>query len=397
MKKAALFILVLMLSIYASAQVKLGQDIPNIKFTTILNANEKTATLTDLKGKVIWLEFWATWCGPCVAAMPHLQQLQKQFGNKLQVITISTEKEKRIGEFIINKPSNLWFAVDTADALRAFFPYHTIPHAVLIDGNGKLVAITSPENIKAGTISDIIAGKIIHLPLKEDNMNQDPWTTYFSADKTIKSHFIIQPKIEGLNSGSKSYHKDSVFKDRRISMMNLPLETIYRIAYGDLPYGRTIDLTPKENVKENKKMYCIDFIVPQGREKELLVLLRKELQDRFDLKAAIEKRTKEVYSLKIADTAKVKLLKLTTDKEETFAASHGAFSGQDIKLSKIADYLESFGLVNMPVVDETGSSTKYDISFDYQPEKKGSLMDAISNLGLKLEKEQRDIDMLVFR
>jgi uncharacterized protein (TIGR03435 family) len=51
----------------------------------------------------------------------------------------------------------------------------------------------------------------------------------------------------------------------------------------------------------------------------------------------------------------------------------------------------------MPVVDETGSDVKYDIEFNYQPEKKGALTDALTALGLKLEKGERDIDILVFR
>jgi uncharacterized protein (TIGR03435 family) len=178
-------------------------------------------------------------------------------------------------------------------------------------------------------------------------------------------------------------------------MLNLPVETAYRIAYGDLPYGRVIDLSPNENVKENEKMYCIDIIVPKGE--DLFSVLKKELKERFELKASVEKRTKEVYVLKIADTAKVKLLKLSTAKAENFTARSGAFSAQDFRLSKIADYLEGFGIVKLPVVDETGLNLKYDISFYYQPEKEGSLMAAIASLGLKLEKGQRDIDMLVFR
>jgi uncharacterized protein (TIGR03435 family) len=397
MKKVIFLSLGILLNAGVFAQVKVGQNIPGIQLTTILNTTEKPVSLASLKGKVVWLEFWATWCSPCVEAMLNLQALQKQFAGKLQVIAISTEKEKRIRQFILNKPSSLWFDVDTADKFRESFPYHTIPHSVLIDKNGNVVAITAPGNINAEVIDDVIAGKPIDLPLKEDDMNADPTETYFHAADTVKSRFLVQPGIKGVSSMYRSYSTDSVFKNRRITMMNLSLEAVYRIAYNNLPYGRTIDLTPKENIKQNKTNYCIDIIVPKGPEKQLTDELKKELETRFDLKASVEKRLKKVYILKIADTAKIKLLKQSTDNEETFGASHGAFSGQGIKLSKIADYLESFGLVNMPVVDETGLNTKYDISFDYQPEKEGSLMEAINSLGLKLETGEHEIDMLVFR
>ncbi|MDP9078606.1 MAG: TIGR03435 family protein [Bacteroidota bacterium] len=397
MKKTMLLTVTVLLALFTRAQVNIGQTIPEIKLPVLLNTGEKIDNLGALKGKVIWLEFWGTYCGPCVSAMPHLQQLQKQYAGKLQVIAISMEKERRINQFIANKPSNLWFAMDTADTFRKYFPYHTIPHAVLIDESGKVVAITEPSNITSKVIADVIAGRTINLPVKADNMTEDPIKTYFSAAASVQNRFLVQPEIKGLSSMSKTYVTDSVFKNRRLTMINLPLETIYRVAYKDLPYGRVIDLSPKENIKENKTMYCVDVIVAKRHEADLYPTLIKELQTKFDLKAGIEKRSKEVYILKIADPAKIKQLNPPSEKEETFAGSGGAFSGQNIKLRKVADYLEGFGLVQMPVVDETGSNTRYDIAFDYQSEKKGSLMEAIANLGLKLEKGKRDIDVLVFR
>ena len=398
MKKLFLLSVALIIGATLYAQVKIGQTVPDIKFDTILNTHEKKVeTVAGLKGKIIWLEFWATWCSPCVEAMPHLQELQKQFEGRLQVITISTEKEKRVKQFITNRPSNLWFAVDTADKFSELFPYRTIPHAVLIDQAGKVIAITEPGNITHDIIADVLAGKPVNLPLKADDQTDDPIKTYFNANASVERRFLVQPAIRGLGSSSHTYLRDSVFKNRRITMINFPLESIYRIAYKNLPSGRVIDLTPKENISQNKMMYCIDVIVPKGQENVLLPTLKRELASRFELKASIEKRLKQVYVLKIADTAKIEQLKQSTTVEETFGASHGSFSGKGIKLSKIADYLEGFGLVKLPVVDETGSNKKYDISFEVQPEKNGSLTEALNGLGLKLEPGEREIDMLVFR
>jgi uncharacterized protein (TIGR03435 family) len=397
MRRLSTILLLTIISINLYSQANIGQPINDIQIKDLLNAPIKTTSTVALKNKVVLLEFWATWCSPCVEAMPHLQELQGIYKDDLQIITISTEKKTRISQFIRNRPSNLWFAIDSADVFRNEFPYHTIPHSVLIDKKGIVVAITEPKNITEKIIQDVIADKKITLPLKEDNMNKNPWDTYFFADSGTNSQFLVQPKIEGLGSGYKKYQNDSIFKNRRISMMNLPLETVYRLAYEGLPYGRSIDLTPKENVVENKKMYCMDIIVPRGKENELIPTLKKELGARFDFQANIEQLRRTVYVLKIDDLAKVKTLKKSNLKEEKFSASKGSFSGEGIQLKKIADYLEGFGLTDLPVVDETGNKTRYDIEFTFMPEKQGDLQNTLKNLGLILIKEERMIDMLIFR
>ncbi|OKS88606.1 TIGR03435 family protein [Mucilaginibacter polytrichastri] len=382
----------------ASAQVKIGQQVTDAQVGTLLNAPVKSTGLAALKGKVILLEFWATWCSPCVEAMGHLQKLQKTYAGKFQVITVSTEKEKRVKQFLINQPSNLWFAIDTADNFGKYFPYHIIPHSVLIDENGTVVAITEPQNITAKVIADVIQGIRINLPLKEDTIrDENPWDTYFPTDTNTQSRFLIQPEIKGAGSSSKSYQQSPVFKNRRICMINVPLEIIYRIAYGNFSNKRTIDQTPNRVVKEDKQNYCMDIIVPKGQEKMLFTTLQNELKTRFELQASIEKRVKPVYILTIADSAKVNLLNRSHIEEKDFDGGSGSFNGESVRLNCIADYLENFGLVNRPVLDETGNNNLYNIKFTYMAEKKGDLQNALHNLGLKLIEAERNIDMLVLR
>ena len=379
------------------AQIKVGQHINNIQLVKLLNAPVTESSLTNLNGKVIWLEFWATWCAPCVEAMPALQQLQKTYKSKLQIVAISAEAENRLKQFIINRPSNLWFAVDSADSFGKDFPFHTIPHSILINAQGIVVAITAPENITSKVIADVIAGRPIDLPLKEDKMVDNPWKTFFPAADTVQSLFSVQPKITGMGTAVKQYSNDSVFKNRRISLMNVDLELAYRIAYNDFPYDRTLNQLSKTDSIENKKLYCIDIIVPKGHEDGLKLKLREELKTRFGLQAYFEKHLKPVYILQIADAGKIAQLKKSTGNTESVAAMHGNYSGEDITLSKIADYLEQYGLVKTPVLDGTDNNTKYDIAFTFMPEKTGDLEQSLLNLGLTLKKEDRNIDVLVFR
>jgi uncharacterized protein (TIGR03435 family) len=397
MKKIILFVLLVTTRSVAFSQAKVGLQAPDIKISTLLNAPVKSTNLKNLKGKIVLLEFWATWCSPCVDAMGHLQALQKSYAKNLQIIAVGNETETRTKQFLINKPSNFWFAVDTGEIFGKTFTHHIIPHSVLIDKNGTIVAITEPANITAKVIADVIADKKINLPLKEDDMAGDPFDTYFSADTNIKSRFVIQPEIKGQGSASKRYDADPVFSGRRMSMMNVSLELAYRIACGNVPYDRTISLASKENKAEYEKLYCVDIIVPKGQQQELLPALKEQLESHWPLRVSMEKRMRHVYVLAIADSSKISRLKKSTATVSESGGGQGAFSGVKLRLSDIGDYLEGFGQVNKPVVDETGDTNFYDINLAFMAEKKGDLQNALNGLGLKLVEADREINLLVFR
>jgi uncharacterized protein (TIGR03435 family) len=397
--KKLLSIFCLVLSISVNAQVKIGHKVPDVEFARVLNTKEKQLSLAALQGKVVLLEFWATWCEPCIKDMKHLEELQETYGNRLQIITIATESEKRIEKFLQNKPSSLWFAIDTARKFADIFPYKIIPHSVLIDGRGIVRAITEPSQISEKVIGKMLAGEAISLPFKQDSIYTDTKSIiekYFAAKPGTENRFLIQPEIKGISSFYKNYHKDAHFANRRLTMINLPLSTIYRIAYKDISLMRTLDLTTKKPNKGPDESYCMDIIVAKGKEADLLSHLKEGLSEHYDIEAVLEKRKKKVYVLELTRTEKIQRA-ISNIKEGDFSARGDAFNGEGVSLEKIAQYLEQFGVVNLPVVDETGDSKKYNISFTFEPENKESLKNALQHIGLKLKEAQREIEILVLR
>ena len=390
MKKLGLILI--LITGYVFGQVKNGEAVPDINFKTILNSPVSSANLSILKGKVVLLEFWATWCGSCIVAMPHLQKLQQQYKDKLQVIAINDETVKRTKQFLAVKPFNYWFAVDTNEQIAKLFPHQMIPHTVLIGADGLLIANTDPEAVTGMVIDSMLNRQAVHLPEKKDNaMDYEEIikTCFFAAD-TVKNRFMMMPEIKGAPGVSTIWLSDSTFNGRRITGINLDLTSLYRIANNDFPYNRMIDST---GLGKKAPSYCLDLIVAD--KKDLRPALKRELAKRFDIQALVIKQEKDVYVLQITDPEKFKTISLNTSGKRTYYARHGEIDQQAMTMTDFADYLEDFGISRIPVIDETGNVKKFDIKFSFQPENPASLTKVLSDMGLSLQKQKRPVDMLL--
>jgi thiol-disulfide isomerase/thioredoxin len=107
----------------------LGRRAPEIVVEEWISAEPET------RGKWVLVEFWATWCGPCVEAIPHLNEFHEEFGDKLAVIGISQQKRSVVER--MKKPViSFHHGVDTRMRSYKAFGVKGIPHVVLIDPRG---------------------------------------------------------------------------------------------------------------------------------------------------------------------------------------------------------------------------------------------------------------------
>lgn len=114
-----------------------GQTPPEFVAQDWLNT-DGPLTLEGLRGEVVVVEFWATWCGPCVAGIPHLNELHEKYAKDgLRIVSFTDQKRPHIVEFMKTTP--IKYALGTGSQLSRRYGVTGIPHAFVIGRDGKLL------------------------------------------------------------------------------------------------------------------------------------------------------------------------------------------------------------------------------------------------------------------
>jgi thiol-disulfide isomerase/thioredoxin len=112
---------------------------PPFAVTTI---DGQRISMDDLQGKVVLLDFWATWCGPCREALPHMQKVAKKFqGQPLVILSVSLDKDEKAWREFITKNEMTWPQYRDGSfegPIARKFSVDAIPHTFTIDADGVL-------------------------------------------------------------------------------------------------------------------------------------------------------------------------------------------------------------------------------------------------------------------
>ena len=105
-------------------------------FTAAL-ADGSEFTLSEQQGKVVLLNFWATWCGPCVREMPAFERLKEEYGEEVAILAVNCmENADTVAAFIEENGYTFPVAIDEEGTVSARYPTQGIPYTLVIDGEG---------------------------------------------------------------------------------------------------------------------------------------------------------------------------------------------------------------------------------------------------------------------
>ena len=399
----------------------IGDQVPEIEFSDISNFEYPTAKLSNFKGKLVILDFWATWCSSCIAGFPHDDSLQQEFKNDIRIFLVNSKptgddmakitsffkkREARTG-LINNLP------LITADTvLYKYFPHSAIPHYVWISQTGHFIAATSSLEVNSKNIRNALTGQGFSVHLKNDKNNFDRekppfWNGNGNARDNLIYRSLLTGYTEGWYGAGKRINNQGLTTG--LCIFNVSLLDLFKSAFENekTPYfiNNRIIFQIKNpaafrqsfynDTSKYSHTYCYDITLPPSTDEKAYRYMREDLERIFKVTAVIEKRKLPCIVLKASPQIQKALAKKNTprlvdvEKETLHKFIHNTPIVFAIQL------LNSYS--PLPIIDESNLNANISIELPYDLSDTKALMQSLTNAGFNVKEEQRLIDVTVLK
>lgn len=402
--------------------LNIGDPIPeelwNLPLQVVNHPNGKeTVTLSEYKDKLIILDFWATWCVPCIRNFPKLHALQEEFGDQIKVLAVTQEDSEKIRTFFtsgVGKEHTYVNSVVNDKVLSAYFPHKTVPHIAWIKPHGEFLNTTQAEVITKENIQQILQGQAPNLIGKVDIDQDRPLflSEHFGENMELRSYSIFaKGYYPGLPSGNKIRQtKDGKIYARR--MTNATMMDIYRpmlsslfeesgevfnskrmvIDVGDPSLLNSIEKT--EGGYENNNKYNYELVVPEDKADSLFFFMLEDLNRYSDFKGSIE--TRIVNCLVLVRTSSKDKIKSKGQKRKISYPSTSGISFINCRVDHVLNILNEDAPINLPIIDETKYLGNVDLEIsDFKD--LASMKEELNGYDLDLVLAKRNLNMFVLK
>jgi len=137
LKSFVLLSFCLLISFFSRSQERISEVIQQ----------SKTASQKD--NSLYFIDFWATWCAPCITVSKYLEVLQKQYPNRLYIVSLSQESPDVINQFFKKHKTDLAVALDYEGETFKKYNVHSLPYGVLLNASGDVLWEGHPANFKS--------------------------------------------------------------------------------------------------------------------------------------------------------------------------------------------------------------------------------------------------------
>jgi thiol-disulfide isomerase/thioredoxin len=274
-------------------QLKIGDkvDLKQMNLTALNNAQIDA-------DKMIVLDFWATWCAPCIASFPHLDSIQKSFQKNVQVIAVSDESPLKVAGFLEKRRYSFSFFLDENKGLFKLFDVERRPLTAVIRQDGTLLWVGNSGEVGAVLSND--AGN----PLTPVLYSQQKYYEASGSSGKEKPIYLYQISLSDTSDIYEAKTQKSSSSDRAIDIyyrgVSIPevLQDLLNVSSLQFVNNRPDLDTTLVNLLAKSTSKHISYTV----EKEKIIL---DLQRIFNFTLKKESKMVDAYCIEIIDSKKL--------------------------------------------------------------------------------------------
>lgn len=404
--------------------LKIGDRVPDITVGKAINHTGSTLKLSDYKGKLLILDFWATWCGSCLKSIPLTDSLQKAFGGKVEFLSVTYQTDKEVDVYLAkleklkpNLEARKHVRIVEDKVLRLLFPHTGLPHYVWINADGIVSAITDYQALTVPNISRVVEeGKITTIVKKDDpriphNKNIPILSNLNGNVPPILAHSLVSGYVPGF-AGGMDILPASETHSRKILVRNSPLSNHYRTAYGagkkwfgDASIALEVkDPSRLDYVKDGdfnswirRNGYCYELQLPRALDSILFLRMQNDLATSFpQYEAFVEKRMKKVLAL-VRTSAADKIASQGGTPAFRFTGLQASMKNTGINMLTSQLSVLFLQFLPMPIVNDTGYRGKVDLELNADLSDVNSINSELKKYDLRLVEKDKEVEVLVIR
>lgn len=353
-----------------------GDQAPMLAIEETLSGSvDGDADWATLRGKATVLEFWATWCAPCVQVIPHLNGLADDLSEEdIRFVSITDEEEGTVAPFLESIPISGLVGLDLDRSAFRDYGVLSIPTTFLVDKEGVIQAVTRAHDLTKEDLLDLIAGRRPDVPEIED------FREFFEVeDEGAEAVFEISVRP------STKPESGMARGPGRMTLISFAAEDMISTTFGVSP-GRLV-------MEAELPDQTYDVVVNTGRRGDLLEpMVQQAVSAVLGIEARWEERVVDCYVL--VKKGEPKLNPLPDDGRSGYRVSSDSLGATDLDglVGRVAF------LLGRPTLNETGITGRFQILLEYDSPEPETVFQAIEDtLGLAVVEEKRPIEMLVVR
>ena len=394
--KRYFFVFSLVIVSHCHAQDHLFQEgnlFPNHIFRPVINLAKGEIDIHKMPNKIIILNFWGTWCAPCIPEMDTLSKLQDRYSPNIQVIAVSNDNTQRLKNYLAKRPTKILLASDTANFFYRSVGFNSVGQSIIIGRDKRIVALVHSNSINEKMIQSLMDNKSIPSSAEfifagNANENKDR----FGVDSLTEENICLRSYMPDMSTMSQTYPGRLI--GRRKSYFNTCAEVLFKDAFDINSQSQVVYEIDKKLVcdfSDKNNLLCFDFLVRETQKDSFNIIMQKTLNAILPFKARIDQKELPVLVLKRNDA---ELLIQPSNATDSMMWSSGrGFNGKNMDFSNFISYLTN--ALGKPVINETGLTGKYDIKTENAFSSKEEVIKAIGKIGFRTEESRKKMPILI--